>query len=470
MNTGRAGGRREAGVRRQLVAFYTVAATTLLVLGVGAFVASRNVARDQALDDAVRQTTRLGNNVVTPLLSRGLEAEPDALGQLRGAIGERMKDQYITEVTVWDVSGLVVFADDLEVEGQTFPVPGEAVAAIEKAVKYAAYEDEPEAKPGGTAEDNPGFVEVYVPMTLESGRTLALEVYYNYDRVNTTANTILWNILPLVFVPLVLLQIIQVPIAASLARRVRRQEADRARLLEQALSMSEKERVRIAADLHDGPIQDLAGIGYALGAIVPSLPETHQRLAGTVGETVHHAVDSLRRMMVDIYPPDLRSTELSETIEGLATPLRERGLRVEITDSGLPDLDAESITALYRVARESLLNVASHARATEVRIALDEVVTPRAGRPGERRRSRSVETPHAAARLVIADNGVGFAEGDLDRRAEGHLGLRLLQDRVHSMGGALTVEAPVTGGTRVTAVLPTRSSATLLKSADPALD
>lgn len=462
MTTGRAGGRRDTGVRRQLTVFYTVAATTLLVLGAGAFLASRNVAREQALDDAERQTTRLARNVVAPLLGPGLAGDVERLLQLRAAIAERKKDNYITEVTVWDLDGTVVFSDDSTTEGTVVEPPVQVGDAIRTHVSGADFEDEPEVKTAGTDTAGDGFVEVYVPLDLESGRVLALEVYYNYDRVNQTANTLLWNILPLVFVPLVLLQVIQVPIAASLARRVRRQEADRARLLEQALAMSEKERVRIAADLHDGPIQDLAGIGYALGAIMPSLPEQHRPLAGTVGDTVHHAVDSLRRMMVDIYPPDLTSAELSETIEGLAGPLRESGLQVQITDSGLPDLDAESITALYRVARESLLNVASHAHATEVRITLDQASVPSATRSSGRRRGGSGAATVAAARMVIADNGVGFADGDLDRRTEGHLGLRLLQDRVQSMGGVLTVVAPPTGGTRVTAVLPTRSAAVLL--------
>ena len=77
--------------------------------------------------------------------------------------------------------------------------------------------------------------------------------------------------------PLLVLMLIQVPIAASLARRIRRQDADRSALLERNLSVSEKERVRVAADLHDGPIQELAGVGYALGAVASSVPEHNSR-------------------------------------------------------------------------------------------------------------------------------------------------------------------------------------------------
>ena len=57
----------------------------------------------------------------------------------------------------------------------------------------------------------------------------------------------------MVLIPLVLLELIQVPIAVSLARRVKRHESERADLLERSLTGSEKERIRIAADIHDGP-------------------------------------------------------------------------------------------------------------------------------------------------------------------------------------------------------------------------
>ncbi len=449
----------EAGVKRQLTIFYTVAVAAVLVLGAGAFVASRNVARGQALDEALRMTERLSALIVTPLLRPALAGDSEQMTELRRTIVNRMSDGYLTEVTIWAIDGTVIFSDDPSVENTRVDPPDEVIAAIERNATHAAYEADPEVVTADIAADNPGFVEVYVPMALTTDRKLAFEAYYDYGRVNSLANRLLWSILPLVFIPLLLLQVIQVPIAGSLARRVRAQEAERARLLEQALTLSEKERIRIAADLHDGPIQDLAGIGYALGAIMPSLPEHHQSLAHTVGDTVHHAVDSLRRMMVDIYPPDLTTGELAATITDLATPLRQRNVQVHVDADDLPELDAQTITALYRVAREALLNVASHSQATEVFIRLEEA--PAVDAPPARGRAAAAapaEPGGSLVRLEIADNGVGFVEGDLDRRAEGHLGLRLLQDRIRSMGGTMTVEAPVAGGARVTVSLPTRQA------------
>ncbi len=65
---------------------------------------------------------------------------------------------------------------------------------------------------------------------------------------------------------LVVLWVVQVPLASRLDRRLRRTQAEREALLVRAVEASDDERRRIAAELHDGPVQDLAGISYSLSA------------------------------------------------------------------------------------------------------------------------------------------------------------------------------------------------------------
>ena len=236
------------------------------------------------------------------------------------------------------------------------------------------------------------------------------------------AHRLLQHTLPLVLIPLVILQLVQIPIALSLARRIKRHENERSRLLERALSVSDRERVRFAADLHDGPIQDLAGISYALGAVAPTVVDRHAPLMARVQDALQRSIESLRGLMTDLYPPDLRSGNLAQTITTLADQLRETGMQVELDLGDVSALSEEGVATLYRVARESLANVQKHAQASTVRITLGLVEGSRG-------------TDQASARLVVADNGVGVDVSRLDRRAEGHLGLRLLADRVESMGG-----------------------------------
>ena len=104
-------------------------------------------------------------------------------------------------------------------------------------------------------------------------------------------------------------------------------------------------------------------------------------------------------------------------------------------------LGNETVTTLYRVAREALANVVAHAQASRVEIRLCEVDAD--AHDGDR-----------MVRLAIIDNGVGVAAGQLDRRSEGHLGLLLLIDRVENLGGTLTVAPGPAGGTAVIATLP----------------
>jgi two-component system NarL family sensor kinase len=225
----------------------------------------------------------------------------------------------------------------------------------------------------------------------------------------------------------------------SLARRVAGHEAERSSLLERALSASERERRQIAADLHDGVVQDLAGAGYALAALQRRVDDpAATKNVDQVGRVVRGAVESLRRLMVDIYPPDLSGAGLPGAIDDLAEPLRRSGVTVDVHAEPLPDADSDVTATLYRVARETLANVAKHAEASTVEV---DLTVDRDGAP-------------PCVVLRVSDDGVGIREGQLDRRAEGHLGLRLLIDRVADQGGELTVTARPGGGTLALARVP----------------
>ncbi len=438
--THKSGPIERVGVRRELAIFYGVAAIALIVVSIGAVIASRTVTKEQALKDAERTTSRLANLAIGPLLKAALGGSLAQGQELRRAVANRMSDGYLLQIDVWDSTGTLVYADDENEVGRQVAVPDEVTAAINTEKISSAFEDHPEILDGKLKLTGQGFVEVYVPLHMDGHPVYAFEAYYDYARVNQSATLLLQQVVPLVLLPLLALQFIQVPIAASLARRVRRHESERSALLHNALAVSETERIRIAADLHDGPIQDLAGIGYALDAVAPSVPEHYSGLMQSIQSTVRQANESLRRLMVDLYPPDLSADRLPETITNLTVPLRDHGIDVCVNVEPLPELDSEAVTTLYRVAREALANVAEHAQAdrVEVSLRLDEA---------------NGHLPQMI-NLTITDNGVGLDPERIDRRAEGHLGLRLLADRVENMGGSLSLTAPPHGGTRVSVLLP----------------
>jgi signal transduction histidine kinase len=425
----------------------------MLVVGLGAVFTTRWVARSQALEDSERMTQRLASSVVAPLWPGYPPKSRTALTHLDDALGGRMADGNLTEVTVWSASGQVLFSNKQEDIGRW---PDERPEQLPQALSGdttsdfedngAEADDPPTRTPdrAPTAPVHARFVEVYTPLRVAGQPPMVFEAYFGYDPVDRLAHRLLTEILPLVVIPLLILQLVQVPVAVSLARRVKRHESDRSRLLERALSASDRERVRFAADLHDGPIQDLAGISYALGAVAPTVVERHAPLMARVQDALQRSIESLRGLMTDLYPPDLGSGNLGQCIAPLTNRLRDEGVEVHLDLPQVPGLSEEEAAALYRVARESLANIHKHAQASKVRISLGVAE----GLHGEGKATW--------LRLVVADDGVGVDPAKMDRRAEGHLGLRLLVDRVQSLGGQLVVTSAVGQGTTVQADLPIR--------------
>jgi two-component system NarL family sensor kinase len=432
------------GVRRELMLLYGAAAIALLMVAFGAVVATRSVARNNALADAERQTGRLADLVIGPHLVGALKGDADAAKELNRDVTSRLRDGYLTEITVWAADGTIVYSDRADQIGRKLPPPPEVTAAI-NGVVTSDFEEEPEVEPGAAAEGDDKFVEVYVPFDVAGQPRMAFEAYYDYARVDEVARSLLWRIIPLVLVPLLVLQFFQIPIAVSLARRVRKHEAERSRLLEMMLSASKKERITIASDLHDGPIQDLAGISYALGAVAPTVPTQHQPLMRNVQDTVLHAIESLRRLMIQLYPPDLSTKQLPESLDHLAVPLREQGVQVSVHVDSLPEMSRDNVTTIYRVARETLANVVKHAGAKNVEINLGVDLTP-----------GTKSGPQV--RLSIVDDGIGLNPAKLNRRAEGHLGLKLLIDRVENLGGTMQVISEANAGTEIRVTLPLMES------------
>jgi signal transduction histidine kinase len=169
-----------------------------------------------------------------------------------------------------------------------------------------------------------------------------------------------------------------------------------------------------------------------------SVPAGQQATVDRLVGAVRHAVGSLRRLMVDIYPPDLSGPGLDLAIGDLVRPLRAQGLTVSLDTFPLPELSPETTTAVYRTAKETLANVATHAGASAVWVRLQ--LAELAQRP--------------AVLFEVADDGAGFPETGIDRRSEGHLGLRLVSERVTQLGGRVHFGRRPGGGAVVTIVVP----------------
>jgi two-component system NarL family sensor kinase len=144
----------------------------------------------------------------------------------------------------------------------------------------------------------------------------------------------------------------------------------------------------------------------------------------------------MRTLLVEIHPPNLESIGLEAALHDLLSPLEAQGMATSLDiDVGMAGGD-QSDALVHRVAREAVRNVQAHADARSIHLAL------------------SHPSP-ATTRLVVDDDGRGFAPADRERaNANGHVGLRLLDALVEQAGGTLSVRSRRGGGTTVALELP----------------
>jgi two-component system sensor histidine kinase UhpB len=210
-----------------------------------------------------------------------------------------------------------------------------------------------------------------------------------------------------------------------------RLENERAASSARALSAQEDERRRIAQELHDEVGQSMTAVLLELKRAADHTQDLDLRTdLQHAQETTRASLNDVRRLARRLRPGALEDLGLISALTTLATDLSTHtGLVVRRRfDSDLPQLDQQTELVLYRVAQESLTNVARHAEATEVGVRLY--------RAGD------------VVRLLICDDGRGIG------LAHEGAGIRGMRERALLIGAALDVEAAPEGGVQVSLSAP----------------
>jgi signal transduction histidine kinase len=253
-------------------------------------------------------------------------------------------------------------------------------------------------------------------------------MYYRSSFISARAARIFRQFAPVMIGALVLLALIQLPLAWWLARRVQRGQYERERLLRRAIDASEVERRRIARDLHDGVVQDLAAVSYSLAAAAEGAPAPYDSDLRTAAAETRHGIGQLRTLLVDIYPPELHRAGLPAALGDLLGAAGGRGLKTSLDVDPDLRLEPETEALFFRIAQEAVRNAVKHAGAESVSVR--------------------VAGTEAGARLVVEDDGRGFDPAAVG--GEGHFGLRVLEDLAHDAGGELEIDSALGAGVRVT--------------------
>lgn len=426
-------------VRPAVLRFAAGSLVALVVLTSGTILVADRIARQQALEYASAQGAGVAHRVAAPLVDDAVRRDPGAASrELDLVMGNRMADGSLRHVKLWDDEGTIIWADDATLIGQRFelePDVGTLFGTREVTAEVSDLSKDENRGERGEGE----LLEVYAGTFDADGVPLVFEAYLPVDRMEDDAHTIVTAFVPLVVGALVLFLAVVLPLAVSLLRRVDGAQQVQSRMMRHALLASDLERRRIAADLHDGVIQDLAGLGYALPTVSRGLGGT-----GSVDEArsvidraagiLQRDTTMLRTLMTDLYPPELEGEGLRDALEQLLEAgADEAGLAFDlIVPVGL-SLPPEAARLTYRITREALRNVVKHAGAHRVVVEV------------ERREDR--------VRVRVEDDGRGVGEATAGA-ADGHLGLRLLRDTLVDFGGGLHLGSSPAGGTLLEAWFP----------------
>ncbi len=425
-------------MRRPVAQFALAGIAVLAAFGIAGVLVLRSLAGDEALRDARQFAALAGQGIVEPtVLPSLLTGDPVAIDAVDRAVIERVLGERVVRVKIWDTSGRVVYSDEPRLIGSRFPLDAAKREVLRNGSTRAELGDL--AGPDNRYERGQGdLYEVYLPIRAPDGTPLLFETYQRQSAVAATGRRIWLPFAALLLGSLLLLWLVQVPLAWRLGRRLQRAQDEREALLLRAVEASADERRRIAADLHDGPVQELAGISYSLSAAAETeeSPETRQLLRDAAAAT-RDAMRRLRTLLVEIHPPNLRASGLEAALADLLAPLLAEGLETTLSIGPEAVLREEDERLVYRAAAEALRNVERHASATRVHVTLEE--------QGD------------VVRLEVADDGIGFTpERRAERRDDGHVGLSLLEELAARAGGEVEVRSTPGAGTTFALEVPRR--------------
>ncbi|HET8624147.1 MAG TPA: histidine kinase [Gemmatimonadales bacterium] len=221
---------------------------------------------------------------------------------------------------------------------------------------------------------------------------------------------------------------------------IRRSREELRALAARLQSVREDERTRISREVHDELGQALTGLRLDLSWLKSRLkdkPELADRVQSVVTR-IDGTIDTVRRIATELRPSVLDHLGLVAAVEWQAQEFEKRtGITVRLElSSAHPAVDDARATTVFRILQESLTNVARHAHADHVDIAL--ALGP------------------DAVTLQVADDGRGISEAE--RTAVRSLGLVGMRERAIACGGECTIEGRVARGTNVVVRIPLAGS------------
>ncbi len=426
---------RTTWVRTPVVLFLGVSAVL-----VGAIFVATNVIADDAASDAARAQAEsvselLAHTTAEPYVGGGLvSGKPGAYDKFFRKAPNLLQARDVASVDLFAPDGTLIYSQD---DPQAQPIISRERYTLSTAQQRVLEE-------GGTGSeladptsqrsldrrgDEEGLVKIFTRIETPRGEPVLFVAYWALDGLEERRSEIFGAFRWITLGPLLLLSLVSAVMLGLLTMQVRRAGRERERLLEAAMSASDAERRRIARDLHDGVVQDLAGTAFSLSAVArdPQVPPVVRTRLETAGDSLRDGLRSLRSLLAEIHPPDLHGKGLASAIADLLAPVSAAGITASASVEDVEDAPVAEVTMLWRVTQEAVRNTVRHAEASTL------AVTVRGRADG--------------SLLEVVDDGIGFDQ-DCHRGPE-HFGLTGLRSLVADAGGRLEVRSAPGEGTTV---------------------
>jgi PAS domain S-box-containing protein len=217
--------------------------------------------------------------------------------------------------------------------------------------------------------------------------------------------------------------------------QLRLTDAERRRLLAQVVRTQEEERRRISNDIHDDSVQKMAAVGLRLDAIRHFVSDAEiLTQIDQLSEVVSLSIGRLRRLMFELWPPDLERYGLAAAIRAdLLAQRDDFAIEFSLTDDMTEKIPLEERIIAYRIVQEALSNVRKHSGARKVEVTL--------------------ATLYGGVQVTVADDGHGLPT-EIRESPPGHLGLTTMRERAELVGGWLKLSNRDPRGTLVEFFIP----------------
>ncbi|MCQ2081456.1 MAG: sensor histidine kinase [Lachnospiraceae bacterium] len=201
------------------------------------------------------------------------------------------------------------------------------------------------------------------------------------------------------------------------------------------MDIQEKERSRIAAELHDSTVQNLVHIVHSLelsSMFINQDPVRAKLELETCSKNIKNVIDGIRETIFNLRPMSFNDLGFVNSINDFINNLKVHYSSVnfisEIDDVG----DCQELNLnIFRIIQECLINSMKHSNATEVML--------------------HVKHNDDTIEIIVSDNGIGF---DYNEKKKNHFGLSIMEERINLLKGDFSIISNSTNGTRIQVIIP----------------